>query len=840
MKFYLTFLLLCGMSLSSIQAQNSPLGGLPPVPNLGSGSSRSDEGMAERIRKKRKATDDAQKRELIARQEARKSGAAKGKDKVSRRVGSVEQGEPPAQAPRRMGGAPGQLVAPEDSVTPSGSRLKPFGVDDFWQEELVQEERIIELPPLPDFRTPQQKTRMERILEARVAKSEARHEAIVAQEEAKEKAANQMMIKKVPLDPSTALVQVSRQKAMYGYNGAPINPETPTGKQLRAFNQGSRYVQDNQLVYTGSVPTRAQTRWLDRGVNPTAYPGDNDGKWEWKNPFSAGGANQDLEMTPLGGGTGIQGDVSAAEAVDDTPLVSSLRGIRVVSGTRAVTKTGLGGISGIVADGVTLPEKANDALAAYLGTSLSLGSLNELVRDVVVAYRESDMPVIDVLVPEQEVTTGVLQLVIIEGRVGDVLVEGVEGTTAELLASQVRLSRGEVIKESTLLDDLNWMNKHPFRRVDLVYSPGADYGTTDIVLRAEQLKALSGYVSVDNSGNEILGQERFTAGASWAGPLFFSEENLLSYQFTTNFESEADLVGHSVVFASYLPWRHQLTVLGAYVESEAMFDIDGQELVTGGLNQQLSGRYAIPMKSLGKWTHEFEVGMDFKSSNSALDFNTLEVFDSTSEIVQFSIGYNATARDSSGQWSLDSELVLSPGDITRKGTDEIYGEQRGLATSDYTYARVMAERQQSLPKQWQLIGRVQAQTSNTNLLATETLGAGGYDSVRGFEQRIARGDNGFIGTLELRTPPVSPARWLGFYNARDAAVALVFLDYGALSSADKLPNEENLKLGSAGAGIRYQLDDNVSVRLDYGTQIVEEGFDDGESGRFHVGARATF
>ncbi|MDC0311816.1 hypothetical protein OAM04_01185, partial [bacterium] len=82
------------MSLSSIQAQNSPLGGLPPVPNLGSGSSRSDEGMAERIRKKRKATDDAQKRELIARQEARKSGAAKGKDKVSRRVGSVEQGEP--------------------------------------------------------------------------------------------------------------------------------------------------------------------------------------------------------------------------------------------------------------------------------------------------------------------------------------------------------------------------------------------------------------------------------------------------------------------------------------------------------------------------------------------------------------------------------------------------------------------------------------------------------------------------------------------------------------------------------------------------------------------------
>ncbi len=839
MKRHLIVSLIIGLSACSVRAQNSPLGGLPPVPELGDGGKKEDKGLVRRMKDRQKANDEQQKRQQVARQEARKRKNGVVGDLV-RRPTVREQGEEPARAMRSPNSVPGQITLPDDPLTPSGVQLKPFGAEDMFETEEVTEEAIVELPPMPDYRTPQQKSWIERYREAKVAEHDARHEAIVKKQEAEEQAKKAAMIRRTPPDPSTALVQVERQQALYGYNGAPVAPETPNGRQLQSFNQGSRYVQDNQLVYTGARPVRPQTRWIERGINPGATPGDGGSKWEWRNPFAPNpGGSRDYEVTPLEGGTGFQS--SAAPVDDGTPLVSSLRGIRIVGGTRDVTKAGLGGINGIVvSEGVILPEKAESALAAYLGQSLTLGTLNQLVRDTVIAYRNSDMPVIDVLVPEQEVTSGVLQLVIIEGRVGDVLVEGVEGGTAALLASQVRLDRGDVIKESVLLDDLNWMNKHPFRRVDLVYSPGAEYGTTDIILRADQIKAMSAYLGYEDSGNEILGRDRFIAGASWAGPLFFSEESILSYQFTTNLESESELLGHSAVFSSYLPWRHQFTLLGAYVESDAVINIDGQELATGGLNQQLSARYAVPIKSIGSWTHEFEVGMDFKSSNSDLTFNSLEVFDTTSEIVQFTVGYNAQATDSTGTTRIDSEIVVSPGDMTSKATDEIYEQQRALASSDYIYGRIMAERQQNLPKQWQLIGRVQAQASGSNLLPSETLGAGGYDSVRGFEQRIARGDNGFVGTLELRTPSISPSRLLGFYNARDAAVALVFLDYANLVSSDKLPNEESVSLGSVGAGFRYQLDDNVTFRLDYGAQVVEEGFDDGETGRLHIGARATF
>ncbi len=134
---------------------------------------------------------------------------------------------------------------------------------------------------------------------------------------------------------------------------------------------------------------------------------------------------------------------------------------------------------------------------------------------------------------------------------------------------------------------------------------------------------------------------------------------------------------------------------------------------------------------------------------------------------------------------------------------------------------------------------MQIQQSNGNLLGSETLGAGGYDSVRGFEQRVTRGDNGFVGSLELRTPTVFPSNWGGFSNRQDALMGLVFYDFANVSSADPLIGETDVAISSVGVGFRYQLEKWFSLRVDYGVQINDD-VNDGRSGRWHVGARATF
>ncbi len=839
MKFYtLTFVaLVVGFaSLTHVSAQDSALGALPPIPNLDFGDPDTKLSRRER-REKNKAIMDAQEQTRTY----TRTGADTGSATFGQRVAKVVKNDPQKMKERSQEvTVRNSITSNDDALTASGSRLQPFGDDQFWGElpPPTPEESLIDLPPLPDLRTPDQITRKERMRDRRLAK----FEAIKAENEAKREAKEmeqRATVNRPPADPNSALIQVESQSmAGSNYIGNQEAPETVNQGTLKPFDAGSSYYKGNDLVYKGRENEKPFELWWKRGTSEAGGGEADAPKSQWRNPFAD--ANDRVQpvsySTPDASGPYSGGSAS----LDATPLTSNLRGIRVVRSTREVTARA-SGISGVSSEGVDLPPKVYGVLAARVGGSLTLGGLNQMVREAIVAYRKSDFPVVDVLVPEQEITGGVLQLVIIEGRLGDVTVEGASRSEGRALASQIRTERGEVIRESELTEDLDWINKHPTRQVDLIFSPGEGYGETDVILRSQSFRELSGYVAYENSGNSALGESRALFGTSLTGPLFFGQDTILSYQFTTNFDnSDASIFGHSGVFASYLPWRHQVTLLGAYVDSESRIPTPGGLISVGGVNKQISGRYGIPLPSVGRISHELEFGMDFKSSNSALQFGNVQVFDTTSEIVQYSLGYNMIAKDQTGVWSLDSEVISSPGNNTDGNTDAIFATQRAGASANYTYGRVMLERDQRLPEGWSLYSRMQFQMANSNLLSSETLGAGGYDSVRGFEQRVVNGDRGVVGTVELRTPTVYPSVFSGFSNVRDGAYGLLFYDFGSLGYHQPTVGQQDATLGSVGLGLRYQRENWFTLRVDYGLQVTEDGFDDGNEGRWHVGARATF
>ncbi|MCF6313086.1 MAG: hypothetical protein L3J39_11600 [Verrucomicrobiales bacterium] len=646
---------------------------------------------------------------------------------------------------------------------------------------------------------------------------------------------------------ATQVAKTMPEPVYYEYTGPAIDPTTPSGKPLRAFNRSSRHIQNQQVVAKGTLPPSGGVRWLSRAKDIQSEE-PSGSKWSWENPFNNPVRRKaGMHAVPVAGAqaggevSGPDGSGIAAPGVtDETQLLANLRGVVIVPRTLDVKKSGRSGVSGVLTEGVELPQKVQDSLAEYLGKALSLAVLDEMVRKAVVAYRSSDMPVVDVLVPEQEINDGVLQLVVIEGRVGKVIVEGAKYTDPQFLKDQISLKKGQVLKESSLLADLQWMNKNPFRQVDMIYSPGFDYGTTDLILRTHDVKPLSFYVGVENSGNSLLGDNRFISGFNWAGPLFFGQENTLNYQYSSDLDFDK-MTSHSVVWTSYLPWRHHLTLLGAWVNQDIDTMAAGEVVNIGGKNQQGSVRYTIPLKGSGRWVHEAEVGFDYKSSNSNLAFGGLEVFDTTTQILQLGLGYNIIQSDRWGSTKIDNEVIWSPGGITGENTTQSFRAQRGGAEANYVYGRSSIERNFFLPKGWGLITRVVGQLSSASLLASETLGAGGFDTVRGWEQRIVLGDQGAVANVELRTPSMSPANLIGFHNTQDGMQFLTFFDYGYVSSLNRAAGiPSSFGMGSVGVGLRYQLDDNFSLRLDYGYQMIERNFDDGENGRIHFGGRANF
>jgi hemolysin activation/secretion protein len=833
--------LVASMAVGAIDgvAQNKrdlELGSIPPPPDLRQDSEKT---FKERMRQRRAAI--AQKEAEARAVPKRSEPKGPNEDELAaQRLSEMQKQK--RELPPRDPNAP----LPE-FMTPSGYQLRSFDNPGFWQEPTAPapEQALAALPSMPDLRTDTDKSWIERYREkqAKIKQVQEAKAQIIAERAEQQRLGAEVARQK-------ALEAANRppmeQPVYYAYNGPTIQPETPTGNSLKAFNGKARFVKDQQIVYQGQNPESEGLKWIKRGVNPDfSQVDDKKATWSWRNPFIPDTASSDgtFEVTPVGKPQGVlQGDLANSSGADENqPLVSSLGGIRLVPRTQDVASSGVSGVQGVVNDGVILPPRVATVFESYLNRPMSLATLNQMVREAIVAYRKSDLPVVDVLVPEQEISSGTLQLVVIEGRLGNVIVENNLYTSTRYLQDQISLQPGEVLSESKLMEDLTWLNKNPFRRVDLIYSPGSEYGTTDIILRTEDVNPLNLYIGYEDSGTDLLGQDRLIAGVNWGGPLFFGPEDILSYQYSTGFDTDADLQGHTGVWTSYLPWRHYITLVGATVNSDARIVVDGEEIDTGGLNRQIGARYAIPLPAISSFTQELELGFDVKSSDSDLFFNRLEVFDSTSEILQFSLGYNVVQRDRNGMTRIDNEIVWSPGNMTSGNDDETFQEQRALSSAEYVYARSRLERTLDLPGSFTLLGRVEGQLSNSNLLASETLGAGGYDTVRGFEQRVMRGDNGIVASVELRTPAVSFGQWAGFYNVRDAMMGLVFLDYAYLKSSDLLPDEpSHITLGSIGLGIRYQAGENLTVRLDYGWQIDESGFDDGEDGRVHIGARASF
>lgn len=537
-------------------------------------------------------------------------------------------------------------------------------------------------------------------------------------------------------------------------------------------------------------------------------------------------------VEPTGEGDVVEAGPPAAEG-DQRVVLERLRGVVFLASPEQVRPEGVEAFEGVRTQGLPLLEgQAFETLIEpYLGKPASLKSLNQLARDVVLYCREHDQPVVDVFVPEQDVTSGVVQVVVLEGRLGQVRVVGNEHFADDLFLSQVRAEPGGSLSASRLQADVDWLNLNPFRRVDVVFVPGTEPGLTDLELRVADRFPLRLYTGYENTGTPVTDEDRLLAGFNWGNVLGLDHQ--LGYQFTTSPEPD-EFTAHAATYLAPLPWRHTLSIFGSYAETKG--EVDDPFDMTGR-SWQLGLRYAIPLASPSeRFDHELRFGLDFKQSNNNLLFGGDQVFDTTTDIAQLVVGYDAALTDDWGVTSAGASLFLSPGGLTGNNRTQNYEDARVGADPEYAYARFHLERATRLPGDFTWLIRGQAQIADDNLLASEQLGLGGFDTIRGYTEREANGDEGFWLSTELRTPPLQPARLLGL-EAQDSLQLLTFFDYGMVSPHDALAGEdEHVILASAGVGLRYAISHILSLRYDYGWQLRDSGLSpEGRNGQHHLG-----
>ncbi|MDF1659762.1 MAG: hypothetical protein P1U58_19270, partial [Verrucomicrobiales bacterium] len=117
--------------------------------------------------------------------------------------------------------------------------------------EAGPDELLVDLPPMPDLRTPDQVTGKERNRNRSVAKQKARNAKAVANREEAERERT-ATVSRPAADPSSALVIVESQGM--GSSTEARNeeaPETLDKGKLKPFNSGSVFYKNNEKVYQG-------------------------------------------------------------------------------------------------------------------------------------------------------------------------------------------------------------------------------------------------------------------------------------------------------------------------------------------------------------------------------------------------------------------------------------------------------------------------------------------------------------------------------------------------------------------------------------------------------------
>lgn len=501
----------------------------------------------------------------------------------------------------------------------------------------------------------------------------------------------------------------------------------------------------------------------------------------------------------------------------DTVLAPALQGLVFVDGPDRLIASGVAAPSGGV-DASQIPELDDPGftrqLAPFLGKPLTLADL-ERIRGIATSWmRQHDRPFTDVSAPPQNISGGVVQIVVTQYRLGKVEVQGARHFSPDLIRRTSGLEPGRTLELDQLQGDLDRLNQNPFLTVNAIFRPGTETGETDVIFDAKDRLPIRAYAGYDNLGVRSLGVDEYYVGANWGNA--WGLGHVLSYQYTRTFTGRYQ--SHSASYVAPLPWHDRLLVFGSYQTARPLVP---PIFKTEGKSGQVSARYVTFLPRMKGFTHDLQFGYDFKTTDNNLEFAGIQVFGVRAEVHQFPIIYDASLVDALGQTSIQNILVISPGDISSRNTTPVLSTLVPGARSNYVYNRLLVTRTTRLPKDFASITRFTVQLANHNLPNSEQLGGGGVGSVRGYYSDTALGSKGLLFSQEVRLPPISLS---GLIDSRsklgDALQLGIFLDYAHLDQIDPTPNIENrVDLASAGFNAHYSVSRYVDVQFDLGWRL---------------------
>jgi hemolysin activation/secretion protein len=450
---------------------------------------------------------------------------------------------------------------------------------------------------------------------------------------------------------------------------------------------------------------------------------------------------------------------------------------------------------------------------------LSKKIAREIEQAISKYFYENGDPFVLVTIPSRNQHEGIVQVVVHHATVDRIKFEGQTWSSTEKLQHNVKIKPESELSLPSLDRSLYEMNRNPFRRVDLIYSPGEKPGTTDLTFFVNEKRPYRIYAGFSNPGVATTERQRWFTGFT-VGNLFYADQ-VFSFQYMSTYNIDR-FQAYTGQYLIPLPKGQMLNFYGGY--STVTADLPFPSMKTHGYSSQVSMRYLIPSSFTQGAPREWFVGGDFKATNNTLEFS--EVFPNIAKLVnltQLVFGVIQKIEKPTYRLDMDAEFIWSPGQWIANQSNADYEALRPDAKNHWVIGRASLKYTQNIPKDCKLFFYLRGQWASQNLLPSEQVGLGGYETVRGYTERQLNYDSGLLATAEFRSPSWPFVSAVQGRRIQDDFHIILFMDYGVGTNHNLLPGEPNSDyLWGVGPGLRYNLYPYVIAKLDWGIKLHQQ------------------
>ncbi|MCP9443007.1 MAG: hypothetical protein NNA20_10455 [Nitrospira sp.] len=486
-------------------------------------------------------------------------------------------------------------------------------------------------------------------------------------------------------------------------------------------------------------------------------------------------------------------------------------------------------------------DKIDEVLGQFKGRGKTIRDIERARIELEKAYQRLGYPTVLVVVPEQTVEQGMIKMDVIEGRLSNVSVTENRYFSAGNISRKLPAARsGTLLYEPDFVKQLDAVNANPDLKVAPILKPGKEQGSVELELRVKDRLPLHAKVTADNKGPFTTPLHRLTWEAQYAN--LWDADHILTLQTTQTPTDWGAVQAYGFSYVAPVEWPDRLVaiyaskVLSNSVLAGTSLPISEGSVAVAGNATMAGMRYLFPIFKESPFKHQLSLGLDFKRLEETTatfpgDLGTALVLGPI-QYLPASLGYAGTYPDRYGVTTFNASILgyvagLIPGGRKQdfrgdpNNIDQSPG-QRASSTGTFGVIKTSLSRTQPLPGGFVFSARIDGQWATEPLIPAESYFAGGMDTVRGYVQSSALGDNAFAWRAEVYTPDLPSVPLDYFWQRRRSSEwkatvkFLGFYDYARLW-VQKAPvgQTDVFRLEGVGGGLRLRVEPiNLTLSFD--------------------------